>query len=55
MSNVLDTLLERGYIKQFTHEEETRESKVTIVQAGEQKCTEEIFIYKWQICAIIRN
>ena len=25
MSNVLDTLLERGYIKQFTHEEETRE------------------------------
>ena len=23
-----------------------RESKVTIVQAGEQKCTEEIFIYK---------
>lgn len=32
-----------------------RESKVTIVQAGEQNCTEEIFIYKWQICAIIRN
>lgn len=25
MSNVLDELLERGYIKQFTHEEETRE------------------------------
>lgn len=25
MANVLDTLLERGYIKQFTHEEETRE------------------------------
>lgn len=25
MSNVLDTLLERGYIKQFTHEEEIRE------------------------------
>ena len=25
MSNVLDTLLERGYINQFTHEEETRE------------------------------
>ena len=25
MSNVLDTLLERGYIKQFTHEDETRE------------------------------
>ena len=25
MSHVLDTLLERGYIKQFTHEEETRE------------------------------
>lgn len=25
MLNVLDTLLERGYIKQFTHEEETRE------------------------------
>ena len=25
MSNVLYTLLERGYIKQFTHEEETRE------------------------------
>ena len=23
--NVLDTLIERGYIKQFTHEEETRE------------------------------
>lgn len=33
MSNVLDELLERGYIKQFTHEEETRklleEEKVT--------------------------
>jgi len=25
MANVLDELLERGYIKQFTHEEETRE------------------------------
>ena len=25
MANVLDVLLERGYIKQFTHEEETRE------------------------------
>lgn len=25
MANVLDTLLERGFIKQFTHEEETRE------------------------------
>ena len=25
MSNVLDTLLERGYINQFTHEEETKE------------------------------
>ncbi|MGL5634085.1 MAG: tyrosine--tRNA ligase [Sarcina sp.] len=25
MANVLDTLMERGYIKQFTHEEETRE------------------------------
>ena len=25
MLNVLDTLLERGYIKQFTHEVETRE------------------------------
>lgn len=25
MANVLDTLLERGYIKQFTHEDETRE------------------------------
>ncbi|MPQ42881.1 tyrosine--tRNA ligase [Clostridium tarantellae] len=25
MENVLDVLLERGYIKQFTHEEETRE------------------------------
>ncbi|SHK29069.1 tyrosyl-tRNA synthetase [Clostridium cavendishii DSM 21758] len=25
MSNVLDTLMERGYIKQFTHEDETRE------------------------------
>lgn len=25
MSNVLDELLDRGYIKQFTHEEETRE------------------------------
>ena len=25
MANVLDDLLERGYIKQFTHEEETRE------------------------------
>lgn len=25
MSNVLDTLIERGYIKQFTHEAETRE------------------------------
>ena len=24
MANVLDELLERGYIKQFTHEEETR-------------------------------
>ena len=25
MANVLDTLIERGYIKQFTHEDETRE------------------------------
>lgn len=25
MQNVLDTLMERGYIKQFTHEQETRE------------------------------
>ncbi len=25
MANVLDTLMERGYIKQFTHEAETRE------------------------------
>ena len=25
MANVLDELLERGYIKQFTHEDETRE------------------------------
>ena len=25
MSSVLDELLERGYIKQFTHEDETRE------------------------------
>lgn len=25
MSNILDELLERGYIKQFTHEAETRE------------------------------
>ena len=25
MANVLDELLDRGYIKQFTHEEETRE------------------------------
>ena len=25
MSNVLDELLDRGYIKQFTHEAETRE------------------------------
>lgn len=33
MASVLDELLERGYIKQFTHEEETRklleEEKVT--------------------------
>ena len=25
MANVLDELLDRGYIKQFTHEDETRE------------------------------
>ena len=25
MANILDELLERGYIKQFTHEDETRE------------------------------
>ena len=25
MANVLDELMERGYIKQFTHEDETRE------------------------------
>ncbi len=35
MANVLDTLMERGYIKQFTHEAETREllekEKVTFI------------------------